>query len=101
MEEQYFFHVISDIPKKVGEHIILDDKHPNGVHKRVYEELETVANLSSSLIDDYKSGFANLVNSFFITLNIWSEYARTRSNQFCIIRISQRKEAVKWNGFKK
>lgn len=42
MEEQYFFHVISDIPKKVGEHIILDDKHPNGVHKRVYEELETV-----------------------------------------------------------
>lgn len=42
MEEQYFFHVISDIPKKIGEHIILDDKHPNGVHKRVYEELETV-----------------------------------------------------------
>ena len=42
MEEQYFFHVISDIPKKVGEHIILDDKHPNGVHKRVYEEFETV-----------------------------------------------------------
>lgn len=42
MEEQYFFHVISDIPKKVGEHIILDNKHPNGVHKRVYEELETV-----------------------------------------------------------
>ena len=48
MEEQYFFHVISDIPKKVGEHIILDDKHPNGVHKRVYEELETVNDIQEA-----------------------------------------------------
>ena len=37
---KFFYHVISDIPKKVGEHIILDEKHPNGVHKRVYEELQ-------------------------------------------------------------
>ena len=42
MEESFFYHVISDIPKKVGEHIVLDDKHANGVHKRVYEELTTV-----------------------------------------------------------
>ena len=42
MKEMYFYHVISDIPKKAGEHIILDEKHPNGVYKRVYEELETV-----------------------------------------------------------
>lgn len=48
MEEQYFFHVISDIPKKVGEHIILDDTHPNGVHKRVYEDLETVNDIYSN-----------------------------------------------------
>ena len=42
MEEKFFYHVISDIPKKVGEHIILDAKHPNGVSKRVNDELETV-----------------------------------------------------------
>ena len=45
MEEQFFYHVISDIPKKVGEHVILDDKHPNGVYKRVYEEMETVKDI--------------------------------------------------------
>ena len=39
MEELYFYHVISDIPKKVGEHVILDEKHPNGVYKRVSEEM--------------------------------------------------------------
>ena len=42
MEEKFFYHVISDIPKRVGEHIILDAKHPNGVSKRVNDELETV-----------------------------------------------------------
>ncbi len=29
MEEQYFYHVISDVPKCVGEHLILDEDHPN------------------------------------------------------------------------
>ncbi len=29
-----FYHVISDIPKHVGQHIVLDEDHPNGVHKR-------------------------------------------------------------------
>ena len=48
MEERFFYHVISDIPKKVGEHIILDDMHPNGVHKRVYEEIETVNDIYKS-----------------------------------------------------
>ena len=46
--EKYYYHVISDIPKKVGEHIILGDKHPNGVHKRVYEELETVKDINAN-----------------------------------------------------
>ncbi len=27
------------------EHVILDDQHPNGVHKRVYEEMETVKDI--------------------------------------------------------
>ena len=48
MEEQFFYHVVCDIPKKAGEHIILDDKHPNGVHKRVYEEFETVNDIYSN-----------------------------------------------------
>ena len=53
MEELFFYHVISDIPKKVGEHILLDDKHPNGVHKRVYEELERVNDIYANP-DKYK-----------------------------------------------
>ena len=53
MEELFFYHVISDTPKKVGEHILLDEKHPNGVHKRVYEELETVKDIYKNP-DKYK-----------------------------------------------
>lgn len=41
-DDAFFYHVISDIPKKAGEHIILDETHPNRVHKRVYEQIEIV-----------------------------------------------------------
>ncbi|MBR6442102.1 MAG: DUF2441 domain-containing protein [Clostridia bacterium] len=37
-----FYHVISDIPKHAGEHILLDESHPNRVHQRVYAQLGTV-----------------------------------------------------------
>lgn len=38
----FYYHVVSDIPKYVGEHIILNDEHPNGVYKRVYAHIDTV-----------------------------------------------------------
>lgn len=37
-----YYHVISDTPKKPGEHILLDDRHPNGVWHRVHAQLDTV-----------------------------------------------------------
>ena len=37
-----FYHVISDIPKYAGEHIILDAAHPNRVYHRVYAQMHTV-----------------------------------------------------------
>lgn len=40
-----FYHVISDVPKYVGQHIILDDGHPNGVHKRVHEHMSVVEDI--------------------------------------------------------
>jgi len=45
MEENIYYHVISDIPKHAGEHVILDEEHPNGVHKRVYEQLAVVEDI--------------------------------------------------------
>ena len=42
---EYFYHVISDIPKKEGEHVILDETHPNKVHERVFAQMETVKNI--------------------------------------------------------
>lgn len=47
MEEQFFYHVISDVPKHAGEHLILDEDHPNGVYKRVQEQTETLSLLRS------------------------------------------------------
>ena len=48
MEEQFFYHVISDVPKKAGEHLILDEDHPNGVYKRVQEQMETVTDIANN-----------------------------------------------------
>ena len=45
MKEQFFYHVVSDMPKKAGEHILLDETHPNGVHKRVYDHIKTVEDI--------------------------------------------------------
>ena len=44
-QKQYFYHVISDIPKQAGEHILLDEEHPNGVYRRVYVQIETVRDI--------------------------------------------------------
>ena len=41
----YYYHVISDIPKYQGQHILLDEEHPNGVHRRVYEQLDVVKDI--------------------------------------------------------
>ena len=40
-----FYHVISDMPKCAGQRIILDEEHPNGVHKRVYEKMDIVEDI--------------------------------------------------------
>ena len=37
-----YYHVISDIPKRKGERILLDDSHPNGVYQRVCAQLGAV-----------------------------------------------------------
>ena len=41
----FFYHVISDRPKKEGEHILLDETHPNGVHERVYAQMDMVEDI--------------------------------------------------------
>lgn len=28
----FFYHVVSDVPKQVGQHFVLNEKHPNGVY---------------------------------------------------------------------
>ncbi len=38
----FFYHVISDIPKHEGEHILLDAEHPNLVYRRVCAQMQTV-----------------------------------------------------------
>ena len=43
--KRIYYHVICDIPKSVGEHIILDKTHSNGVYKRVYEQLAVVQDI--------------------------------------------------------
>ena len=37
-----YYHVISDIPKVKGEHLLLDDRHPNRVYARVSRQMNAV-----------------------------------------------------------
>lgn len=39
------YHVVTDRPMKVGQHIIFDKEQHNGVHKRVYDKLEIVKDI--------------------------------------------------------
>ncbi len=41
----YFYHVVSDVPKYKGEHILLDEQHPNRVHMRVYDHWDEVKDI--------------------------------------------------------
>ena len=40
-----FYHVVSDVPKQAGQHFVLDEKHPNGVHDRVYAQIGIVEDI--------------------------------------------------------
>ena len=45
--QQFYYHVISDVPKRAGEHIMLDEAHPNRVHMRVYGQIGAVKDIYS------------------------------------------------------
>lgn len=40
--EVYAYHVVTDRPMKIGQHIIFDDQHHSGVYQRVMEKLDIV-----------------------------------------------------------
>ena len=41
----YFYHVVSDKPKQVGQRFLLNEDNPNGVHDRVYAQMSTVEDI--------------------------------------------------------
>ena len=45
--QEFYYHVISDVPKRAGEHIMLDEAHPNRVHMRVYGQIGAVKDICS------------------------------------------------------
>lgn len=42
MQEFFAYHVVTDRPMQVGQHIIFDEEHHNGVYQRVHEKMEIV-----------------------------------------------------------
>lgn len=41
----YYYHVISDRPKQVGQRFVLNEENPNGVHDRVYAQMSIVEDI--------------------------------------------------------
>lgn len=52
--EKYFYHVVTEKPMYVGQHIVFDEDHHNGVWKRVAEKLYIVYNIYNNL-EKYKN----------------------------------------------
>lgn len=44
----YAYHVVTDRPMKVGQQIIFDETHHNGVYQRVYDKLDIVREIYSN-----------------------------------------------------
>lgn len=42
MNEQFAYHVVTEKPMRVGQHIVFDENNHNGVYKRVNEKLDIV-----------------------------------------------------------
>ncbi|MBQ8327074.1 MAG: DUF2441 domain-containing protein [Lachnospiraceae bacterium] len=40
-----FYHVVSDRPKYIGQHFMVDEEHPNGVYDRVQEQMSLVKDI--------------------------------------------------------
>lgn len=41
-----FYHVVSDSPKQVGQHFVLNEENPNGVYHRVHAQLHVVEDIA-------------------------------------------------------
>lgn len=42
------YHVVTDRPMYVGQHIVFDEEHHSGVYQRVYEKLDIVKDIYSN-----------------------------------------------------
>ena len=51
--EKYFYHVVTEKPMYVGQHIVFDENHHNGVWQRVAEKLDIVCDIYNNL-EKYK-----------------------------------------------
>ena len=53
MKEFYAYHVVTEQPMRIGQHIVFDENNHNGVFQRVNEKLELVHDIYASL-EKYK-----------------------------------------------
>lgn len=54
MKEMFAYHVVTEKPMYIGQHIIFDKNHHNGVWKRVNERIDIVSNIYNNP-EKYKS----------------------------------------------
>lgn len=45
MKDMYFYHVVTEKPMYVGQHIVFDENHHNGVWQRVNKKLDIVSDI--------------------------------------------------------
>ncbi len=102
-EESEYYHVISDLPKKEGEIIRLDEQHPNGVYQRVHAEMETVKDIYAHPENWEGKDFSHTVKVALRELALEKvrkeKYPQYPSRMACLYVSRSQKEAEQWEDY--
>lgn len=100
MKEIYAYHVVTEKPMKIGQHIIFDESHRSGVYERVMEKLSAVHDIYEH---PQKYDTKSLEHHTKVALRELSleevrqkEYPHLPSRMSCLYVSESAKEAEQW-----
>lgn len=103
MAEIYAYHVVTERPMYLGQEIIFDEAHQNGVGKRVYEKLPIVEDIYAHP-EKYREGELEHHTSVALRELVLEEVRKNRYPQYpsrmaCLYVSRTLEEAEKWFAF--
>lgn len=99
----YAYHVVTERPMEIGQQIIFDETHHNGVHKRVYEKLDIVndiyANPDKYNVENLEHHTSVALRELALEEIRQKKYPNYPSRMSCLYVSRTLKEAENWGEF--